>query len=143
MTKKSTHYKQVAYKYLLSLICLYITLFLVVFLVFNMRHDEMVLIRRRIKKFQYELLKEYIDRKDSSNWKALSREISLRKVDVNSEIEVEENKNNVVVYFDETYAPIKNVSSIMEESMLDCIAYSLLDNLDFCKEIYFRSSNEE
>lgn len=68
------------------LICLYITLFLVVFLVFNMRHDEMVLIRRRIKKFQYELLKEYIDRKDSSNWKALSREISLRKVDVNSEI---------------------------------------------------------
>lgn len=68
------------------LICLYITLFLVVFLIFNMRHDDMVLIRRRIKKFQYELLKEYIDRKDSSNWKSLSREISLRKVDVNSEI---------------------------------------------------------
>ncbi len=57
-------------------------------------------------------------------------------------LKIEENKNNVVVYFDETYAPIKNVSSIMEESMLDCIAYSLLDNLDFCKEIYYRSSND-
>ena len=30
----------------------------------------------------------------------------------------------------------------MEYAMLDCIAYSLLDNLDYCNEVYFRSNDE-
>ncbi|WP_407399790.1 hypothetical protein [Treponema sp.] len=68
------------------LVCLFMTLFLIVFLLFNIRHDDMVLIRRRIRKFQYGLLKEYIERKDSSDWKSLSKEIASRRMDVNDEI---------------------------------------------------------
>ena len=37
---------------------------------------------------------------------------------------------------------VKNVSEKMEYAMLDCIAYSLLDNLDYCNEVYFRSNDE-
>lgn len=68
------------------LICLFITVFLIIFLLFNIRHDDMVLIRRRIRKFQYGLLKEYIERKDTSDWKSLSKEIASRRMDVNDEI---------------------------------------------------------
>lgn len=68
------------------LICLFITIFLIIFLLFNIRHDDMVLIRRRIRKFQYGLLKEYIERKDTSDWKTLSKEIASRRMDVNDEI---------------------------------------------------------
>ncbi|MCQ2240976.1 hypothetical protein [Treponema sp.] len=68
------------------LVCLFITVFLIIFLLFNLRHDDMVLIRRRIRKFQYGLLKEYIERKDSSDWKSLSKEIASRRMDVNDEI---------------------------------------------------------
>ena len=71
---------------LLLLICLFITLYLIIFLLFNIRHDDMVIVCRRLRKFQYELLKEYIDRKDSLDWKTLSKEIAHRKNDVNSEI---------------------------------------------------------
>ena len=66
--------------------CLFVTMFLLVFLLFNLRHDDMVLIRRRIRRFQYELLKEYINRKDTRDWKTLSKEVAARRMDVNDEI---------------------------------------------------------
>ena len=68
------------------LVCLFITLFLVVFLMFNLRHDDMVFIKRRIRKFQYELLKEYIERKDTTDWKTLAKGIASRRMDVNDEV---------------------------------------------------------
>ena len=46
----------------------------------------MVLIRRRIRRFQYELLREYINRKDTRDWKTLSKEVAARRMDVNDEI---------------------------------------------------------
>ncbi len=51
-----------------------------------------------------------------------------------------ENPFDVVICFSDNAAPVKNVSEEMEYSMLDCIAYSLLDNLDYCNEVYFRSN---
>lgn len=68
------------------LICFFITIFLIIFLLFNMRHDDMVIIRRRLRKFQYGLLKEYIERKDTKDWKSLSKEIASRRMDLNDEI---------------------------------------------------------
>ena len=70
----------------LLLICIFITLFLVVFMLFNLKHDDMVVIRDRIRKFQLALVTEYVDRKDSTDWNKVSSEISLRKNDVTSEI---------------------------------------------------------
>lgn len=56
--------------------------------------------------------------------------------------DVVENSDNIIVYFSDDAAPVKNVSEKMEYAMLDCIAYSLLDNLDYCNEVYFRSNDE-
>lgn len=56
--------------------------------------------------------------------------------------DIVENPDNIIVYFSDNAAPVKNVSEKMEYAMLDCIAYSLLDNLDYCNEVYFRSNDE-
>ncbi len=57
-------------------------------------------------------------------------------------LNIEEQPDSVVVYFSADAAPVVNVSSQMEAGMLDCISYSLLDNLDYCNEIYFRCGSD-
>lgn len=66
--------------------CLFITLFLIVFTLFNLKHDDMVIISSRIRKFELSLFRQYLERKDTADWRALEKEFSLRRQDVNSEI---------------------------------------------------------
>lgn len=54
--------------------------------------------------------------------------------------DVEEKDDYVAVYFDSDSAPLIGVSAYTEEAMLDCISYSLIDNLDKCNKIYFRTN---
>ncbi len=57
-------------------------------------------------------------------------------------VDIEEQADSVAVSFSKNTAPVKNVSEQMEISMLDCIACSLLDNLDYCNEVYFRCGKD-
>ena len=70
----------------LLLLCLFITLFLIIFILFNFRHDDSVIIRERVHKFEMALFREYLEHRDTDDWKSLEKEISLRKHDVNAEI---------------------------------------------------------
>jgi hypothetical protein len=70
----------------LLVISVFITLFLIIFIIFNLRHDDSVVIDSRIKRFQYSLLREYIDRKDSADWASMVKDISRRKIELNGEI---------------------------------------------------------
>ncbi|MBP5752853.1 MAG: hypothetical protein J6W60_08355, partial [Treponema sp.] len=71
---------------MLLLICLFITLFLIIFMLFNLKHDDNVIIRERIHKFEMALFHEYLERKDSEDWSTLQKTAALRKQDVNAEI---------------------------------------------------------
>ncbi|MBQ5448623.1 MAG: hypothetical protein IIT57_01125, partial [Treponema sp.] len=66
--------------------CLFITLFLIVFTLFNLKHDDMVIISSRVRKFELSLFRQYLERKDTADWRALEKEFSLRRQDVNAEI---------------------------------------------------------
>lgn len=70
----------------LLLLCLFITLFLIIFILFNFRHDDSVIIRERVHKFEMALFREYLEHRDTDDWKALEKQVSLRKQDVNAEI---------------------------------------------------------
>ena len=70
----------------LLLVCIFITLFLIIFMLFNLRRDDMVVIRERIRKFQLSLLTEYVDNKSNADWAKISSDIAFRKQEVNSEI---------------------------------------------------------
>ncbi|MBP5250870.1 MAG: hypothetical protein J6Z17_00480 [Treponema sp.] len=63
-----------------------ITLFLIFFIVFNIRQEDSVIINARIKKFQFTLVREYIERRDTADWASLAKEIARRKYDVSEEI---------------------------------------------------------
>lgn len=54
-----------------------------------------------------------------------------------------ENDDNVIIDFSSESAHMHNVSSSTEESVLDAIAYSLLDNLDKCEKIYYRINDSD
>lgn len=71
---------------LLLLICLFITLFLIIFMLFNLKHDDNVIIRERIHKFEMALFHEYLEHKDSEDWSTLQKTAAIRKQDVNAEI---------------------------------------------------------
>lgn len=71
---------------ILLLIALAIVLFLLIFMALNVRHDDMVVIENRIRKFQFAMLRMYIERKDFDEWDDLSNEITKRKMDVNDEL---------------------------------------------------------
>ncbi len=70
----------------LLLLCLFITVFLIIFMLFNFRHDDSVVIRERVHKFEMALFREYLEHRDTEDWKALEKKISQRKQDVNAEI---------------------------------------------------------
>lgn len=52
----------------------------------------------------------------------------------------EEYDDSICIYFDNDSPPLKGVSEKMEEAMLNCLAYSLIDNIEFCEKIYFRTN---
>ncbi len=72
-------------RYLLLLI-IYITLFLVILLLFSLKTDDMVLIQNRINKFQQVFLKEYLQQQSSASWDQVVNQMKRRKNDVNLEI---------------------------------------------------------
>ena len=56
--------------------------------------------------------------------------------------DISEKKDSITVSFSDESAPIVNVTETMEFAMLDCIAYSLLDNLEYCNEVYFKTNEK-
>ena len=53
---------------ILLLLCLFLTIFLIIFMLFNLKHDDSVIIRERIHKFETVLFREYLERRDTEDW---------------------------------------------------------------------------
>ena len=64
----------------------FLTVFLVVFLLFNLRQDSLTVIRDRIKRFQIALMEEYYDRKGDLDWNRWKRELEQRREEVRAEL---------------------------------------------------------
>lgn len=64
----------------------FITLFLVIFLLFNLKQDEMMLIRNRIRRFQAQLINELLEKKDDVRWEEVKKNLTTRKHDISAEI---------------------------------------------------------
>ena len=70
----------------LLLIVVFVTLFLGLFLLFNVKHDDMVVIRDQIRRFQLAFITEYVDAKASGDTKSLAGEITNRRQLLSKEI---------------------------------------------------------
>lgn len=76
--------------------------------------------------------------------KIIDAELIINEVTANFDEKVivrniEQKEDYVAVYFDSESAPLIGISKKTEEAMLDCISYSLIDNLDDCNKIFFRT----
>lgn len=64
----------------------FLTVFLIVFLLFNLRQDDLVVIRNRIRRFQIHLLQEIMEADDTMYPEKFSKELNARKQDINTRI---------------------------------------------------------
>ena len=71
---------------MLLLVCVFITLFLVVFLIFNARRDDMIVIRDKIKRFELGLINEYLENKESVDWNDVAKKIASHQSEVTTAI---------------------------------------------------------
>ncbi|MDR3338112.1 MAG: hypothetical protein LBT16_13010 [Treponema sp.] len=71
---------------ILFLAVFYITAFLIIFLLFNLRQDPMTIIRGRINRIRTGILEEYNSGKKAGDWFLLSQELERRREDVRQEI---------------------------------------------------------
>ncbi|OJF76754.1 MAG: hypothetical protein BKP49_05365 [Treponema sp. CETP13] len=67
------------------LVCVFITGFLGIFLLFNLKQDDMTIIRNRVKRFQFALLSEYVT-KNTDDWSKIKQEIESQKQEVNKNV---------------------------------------------------------
>ena len=65
---------------------LFVTLFLLLFLTLSFRQDRVLVLSERIKRFQINFLREYIENKESIDWEKWKREIGARRELVKREI---------------------------------------------------------
>ncbi len=64
---------------IILLVSVFITLYLSVLLILNIKQDDTVYIRERIKKFQFALLNEYLETKEEIDWQKVITDIQLRR----------------------------------------------------------------
>ncbi|HPY53293.1 MAG TPA: hypothetical protein PK505_04790, partial [Treponemataceae bacterium] len=64
------------------LVCFFISFFLMILFLLNLKSDASLIIRQRIKKFQFALLNEYLETKEKINWNDVIASIESRKVEV-------------------------------------------------------------
>ena len=71
---------------ILLLACIFISIYLIFFLLFNLKQDSMVMIKHKIKKFQLAFINQYLEKENISNWENLKKEIDKRKNDLSLEV---------------------------------------------------------
>ena len=66
--------------------CIFISILLVVFLIFSFIRDPMVTLQKRIKKIQLEIVEDFIDGKEKREWSDVARHLRQRKNDLSDDI---------------------------------------------------------
>jgi hypothetical protein len=68
------------------LVSIFFTIYLAIFLSFNLRQDTMTVIQNRLKGLQISLIEQYYDRKSDMDWTHWTRELEQRREDIRAEI---------------------------------------------------------
>ena len=71
---------------ILLLLCAFITLYLIVLLIFNIKQDDQAIIKDKIKRFKVALINEYLNNSDDVNWDEVSKFLAIRKYQINNDI---------------------------------------------------------
>ena len=65
---------------------IFISLFLVVFLIFSLKRDSVYILKRKIRKIQFGIIKEYLENKEKIEWKNVAVQLKARNEEITKEI---------------------------------------------------------
>ena len=65
---------------------IFISLFLVIFLIFSLKKDSVYVLKRKIRKIQFGIIKEYLDNKEKIEWKNVAVQLKARNEEITKEI---------------------------------------------------------
>jgi hypothetical protein len=68
------------------LVSVFLTIYLAIFLSFNLRQDTLTVIQNRMKGLQISLIEQYYDRKGDMDWTHWIRELEQRREDIRAEV---------------------------------------------------------
>jgi hypothetical protein len=68
------------------LVSIFLTIYLAIFLFFNLRQDTMTIVQNRLKGLQISLIEQYYDRKGDVDWTHWTRELEQRREDIRAEV---------------------------------------------------------
>ncbi|MGI5174658.1 hypothetical protein H0R92_13800, partial [Treponema sp. OMZ 840] len=124
----------------LLLISVFVTSFLIVFLIFNIKQDDMLLIRDRIKRFQFAVINDYLTTKEEVDWNAVYADMKRRKRELNAAIKkslgrrAKRHSEEVDLLLDKSWdeiiAALHRQSGAKEKLQLDTITAELKEMME-------------
>jgi hypothetical protein len=123
----------------------FLTVYLTVFLLFNLRQDSFTIVQNRLKHLQISLIEQYYDRKNDIDWGRWSRELEQRREEIRAELKQgiknkagknktdKDEKNDIDVLIDKSWDELLNViagrrdkSALIDEEKLQTILNRIL-----------------
>lgn len=134
-------------------ICVFITLFLVTFLLFNLKQDEEAFIRDKIKRFKIALINDYLTSTDDTDWEDVSKFLAIRKHQINYDIKNflgqkgQKHKGLVENLLEKTWDEVEQVIIYHEKQNLDKIeskkhSSENIENLEQVEEFEYVKNDE-
>jgi hypothetical protein len=71
---------------MILLAAFFLTLYLTIFLLFNLRQDSFTIVQNRLKQLQISLIEQYYERKSDMDWGHWSRELEQRREEIRDEL---------------------------------------------------------
>ena len=65
---------------------IYISLFLVIFLLFSLKRDPIYVLQKKIRKIQFGIIKEYLKNQEKVEWKNVAQQLKARNDEITKEI---------------------------------------------------------
>ncbi len=132
----------------LFLLSVFITLFLIILLIFNLKQDDEAIIKDKIKRFKIALINEYLVGSGEEDWNEVSKFLTVRKHQINHDVKKylgkkgEKHKILVENLLENTWADIEKIIISNEKSEEDFDDYDLLEqNYETLEDVQENSSN--
>jgi hypothetical protein len=126
---------------IILLAAFFLTVYLTVFLLFNLRQDSLTIVQNRLKQLQISLIEQYYDRKNDIDWGHWSRELEQRREEIRGELKQgiktkprgKDEKDDIDVLIDKSWDELLNViaghrdkASVIDEEKLQTILNRVL-----------------
>ena len=71
---------------IILLVSSFLTVYLTIFLLFNLRQDSVTIVQNRLKQLQISMIEQYYDNKSDIDWERWSRDLEHRREEINSQL---------------------------------------------------------